>query len=180
MGGGGRGMFAQHVPFDLEVFVPPFTFFFFPTFAPGEEKEGRKFSFLYTMLRNPCAHTHQYYTTLNSHTHTHRAADLKVIFYLSLLSALFQTCLPTSAHYFSFLCADSELGLFSKCWHFLKRHQNLWRTTLSMLLYSFPTCSTLSLVSLTFSWAHSLLCKSTKVQTENASVTILNVCTLHK
>lgn len=35
MGGGGRGMLAQHVPFDLEAFVPPFTFFFFPTFAPG-------------------------------------------------------------------------------------------------------------------------------------------------
>lgn len=41
MGGGGRGMLAQHVPFDLEAFVPPFTFFFFPTFAPlGGDNEG--------------------------------------------------------------------------------------------------------------------------------------------
>lgn len=39
MGGGGRGMLAQHVPFDLPDFVPPFTFFFFPTFAPVELKE---------------------------------------------------------------------------------------------------------------------------------------------
>lgn len=35
MGGGGRGILAQHVPFDLEVFVPLFSFFFFPAFAPG-------------------------------------------------------------------------------------------------------------------------------------------------
>lgn len=34
MGGGGRGTLAQHVPFDLAAFVPPFTFFFFPTFVP--------------------------------------------------------------------------------------------------------------------------------------------------
>jgi len=34
MGGGGRGMLAQHDPFDLEAFVPLFTFFFFPLFAP--------------------------------------------------------------------------------------------------------------------------------------------------
>lgn len=45
MGGGGRGTLAQHVPFDLVAFVPPFTFFFFPTFAPeggGEKKEKTK------------------------------------------------------------------------------------------------------------------------------------------
>lgn len=44
MGGSGRGTLAQHVPFDLAAFVPPFTFFFFPTFAPegGEKKEKRK------------------------------------------------------------------------------------------------------------------------------------------
>lgn len=45
MGGGGRGTLAQHVPFDLAAFVPPFTFFFFPTFAPeggGAKKEKRK------------------------------------------------------------------------------------------------------------------------------------------
>lgn len=34
MGGGGRGMLAQQVPFDLELFVPPLIFFFFATFAP--------------------------------------------------------------------------------------------------------------------------------------------------
>lgn len=33
-------MFAQHVPFDLPDFVPPFTFFFFPTFAPAELEGG--------------------------------------------------------------------------------------------------------------------------------------------
>lgn len=42
MGGGGRGMLTQQDPLDLEVFVPPFDFFFLPPFPPEEEREREK------------------------------------------------------------------------------------------------------------------------------------------
>lgn len=43
-------MFAQHVPFDLPDFVPVFTFFFFPTFAPVELKGRNKVGFSFAIV----------------------------------------------------------------------------------------------------------------------------------
>lgn len=113
MGGGGRGMFAQHVPFDLEAFVPPFTFFFFPTFVPGGGWRGKEVkSSLRKTTRSPYAlDTNIILHWIHTNTHTAlKAAFVRV--YLSVLSELFQTRLPPSVHYFSFLCPDSALGLF--------------------------------------------------------------------
>lgn len=130
-----------------------------------------------TILRNPCTLYTQilFYTEFTLwNTHTQHCLES----YLLSFSAIwtFSIPSPTQCSLFVFFVCWQHIRTLSKCWHFLKRHQNLRRTTLSC----FHTASALALlylVSLTFSWAHGLLCKSTD---RNASMTSPNVYTLHK
>lgn len=59
-------MLAQQVPFDLLDLVPLFTFFFFPTFAPVELKEGMELASLPFRYSRPLSSTAAHNYSLQS------------------------------------------------------------------------------------------------------------------
>lgn len=89
-------------------------------------------------------------------------AALKAIFRLSVC-AIMNFFKPVAHLVFiipSFLCADSILGLFFHMLTFLKEASKPAANLSKLLPHSFYTCSTLSLVSLTFSSGTQPYCMS--------------------
>lgn len=99
MGGGGRGMFAQHVPFDLEAFVPPFTFFFLPTFAPVRGLRGE---FSFSLQKQETEDITIILNQTLGNTHKNAALNKAVLIsvYLPVLSELFPNPSPTQCSLF--------------------------------------------------------------------------------
>lgn len=108
MGGGGRGMLAQHVPFDLEVFVPPLIFFFFATLAP-RGRQGEIFQIIWSTI----GATPQYYSLSN--LYTYKLAWKSDLQYKSA-ARIFIQHLPFCRNLF---CS------FSLCWQHIKTVSNV-------------------------------------------------------
>lgn len=106
MGGGGRGTFAQQVPFDFEVFVPPLIFFFFATLAP----KGRRHTDTHKTLRS---HFVCHFSVSICIKFTHIQVCFESYLPSASTAGIFKNpCLPAQSSSLPFLCADSTLKHF--------------------------------------------------------------------